>query len=162
EERPEHYLDYFHGGLAVSPGGDWIVDNGWVWHPLGGVISWSLRRWIEENPWGSEDGLAKRGLWGPDYFLDGPPCWIHERTVAIWGYGNDEENLIPAALLFDVESGRRVRWFAGPIGSFIFDRYLFCSSPDAGTSAWDVATGERLFQDASFRPTTFHPGTGEF
>ena len=27
EERPEHHLDYFHGGLVVSPGGRRIADE---------------------------------------------------------------------------------------------------------------------------------------
>jgi hypothetical protein len=106
EERPEHYLDYFHGGLAVSPGEEWVVDNGWVWSPVGFVTSWSLRRWQRDNPWESEDGPSKRSLCGRHYYWDGPLCWIDDRTVAIWGYGNDDENLIPTALLFDVESGR--------------------------------------------------------
>ena len=162
EERPRHYLDYFHGGLAISPGGTWIVDNGWVWHPLGVVVVWSLRRWAEANPWESEDGPTKRSLCSRNYFWGGPLCWIDETTLAVWGYGNDEENLIPAALLFDVESGRLVRWFAGPVGSFAFDRYLFSSSTEAGTSVWDVATGERLLHDTSFCPTAYHPGAGRF
>lgn len=158
EERPEHYLDYFHGGLAVSPGGEWIVDNGWVWMPIGCVTAWSLRRWIKGNPWESEDGPSKRWLCGRHYYWDGPLCWIDDRTVAIWGYGNDDENLIPAALLFDVESGRLVRWFAGPVGSFAFDCYLFSCSTEAGTSVWDIATGERLLHDATFCPMAYHPG----
>jgi hypothetical protein len=162
EERPEHYLDYFHGGLAASPDGEWIVDNGWVWHPVGIVSSWSLRRWLEGNPWESEDGPSKRGLCTRNYFWDGPLCWIDNRTLAVWGYGNDEENLLPAAVLFDVESGRQVRWFAGPVGSFVFDRYLFSSSRDAGTSVWDVATGERLLHDPTFSQTAYHPGARQF
>ena len=162
EERPEHYLDYFHGGLVVSPGGEWIMDNGWVWMPLGYVTAWGLRRWLRDNPWESEDGPSKRWLCGRHYYWDGPLCWIDDRTVAIWGYGNDDENLIPAALLFDAETGRLTRWFAGPAGSFAFDRYLFSYSTEAGTSVWDIATGERLLHDASFCPTAYHPGAGRF
>lgn len=162
EEQPEHYLNYFHGGLAVSPGGGQVVDNGWVWHPVGVVTSWSLRRWIEANPWESEDGPSKRALCDRPYFWGGPLCWIDDRTVAVWGYGNDDENLIPAALLFDVESGRRLSWFAGPDGTFAFDRHLFSYSAKAGTSVWDVTTGERLLHDASFRPSVYHPGAGAF
>jgi hypothetical protein len=117
---------------------------------------------MEDNPWESEDGPSKRRLSYRGCFWDGPLCWIDERTVASWGYGNDDENLIPAALLFDVESGRRIRWFAGPVGSFTFDRYLFSCSMESGTSVWDVATGERLLHDAAFCPTAYHPGTGQF
>ena len=162
EDQPEHYLNYFHGGLFISPACEWIVDNGWVWHPLGIVTAWSVRRWLLENPWEAEDGPSKMGLCERNYFWGGSLCWVDDRTVAVWGYGNDDENLIPAALLFDVESGRRLRWFAGPEGTFAFDRHLFSSSAQLGTSVWDIATGERLLHDASFRPTTYHPGAEEF
>ena len=162
EERPLHYLDYFHGGLAVSPGGEWIVDNGWVWHPLGVVVAWSLRRWAADNLWESEDGSTKRSLCRRNYFWGGPLCWINDNTLAVWGYGNDDENLIPAALLFDITSGRLVRWFPGPVGSFVFDHHLFSFSASGGTSVWDVVTGERLLHDRSFCPTVYHPGVQQF
>src|SRR5439155_21553756 len=29
-EPSPHYLDYFHGGLSVSPAGNTILNNGWV------------------------------------------------------------------------------------------------------------------------------------
>jgi hypothetical protein len=54
------------------------------------------------------------------------------------------------------------RWVAGPAGSFAFDRYLFSDSTEAGTSVWDIATGERLLHDATFCPTAYHPGAGRF
>jgi hypothetical protein len=162
EERPEHDLDYFHGSLAVSPGGDWVADNGWHWHPLGIVVTWSLRHWVETNRWESEDGPSKRELCARNYFWGGPLCWIDNHTLAVWGYGNDDENLLPAAMIFDAESGRLVRWFAGPVGTFAFDGYLFSSSAGSGTSVWDVETVERLLHDASFSPTCYHPGAGRF
>jgi hypothetical protein len=59
-------------------------------------------------------------------------------------------------------SGRLVRWFAGPVGTFAFEGYLFSSSAGSGTSVWDVETGERLLHDASFSPTCYHPGAGHF
>jgi hypothetical protein len=49
EPRPAHYLDYFHCGLTLSPDGAWLVDDGWVWHPMGMLKSFSLRRWLQEN-----------------------------------------------------------------------------------------------------------------
>ena len=162
EERPRHYLDYFHGELTVSPAGEWIVDNGWDWHPLGVVVTWSLRCWAQSNIWESEDGSSKRPLCRRNYFWGGPLCWIAENTLAVWGYGNDDENLIPAALLFDIESGRLVRWFAGPMGCFVFDRHLFSYSVSDGTSVWDVMTGERLLREPSLCPTVYHPGVGQF
>jgi len=162
EKRPDHYLDYFHGRLVVSPGNDWVLDDGWVWHSVGVVQSWNLRRWVGENRWESEDGPSKRLLAYRAYFWNGPICWIDEKTAAVWGFGCDDDNLIPAALLIEVETGRRIRWFAGPIGSFTYDRYLFSSSVEEGTSVWDVATGERLLRDGEFRPAVYHPGARRF
>jgi hypothetical protein len=86
KERPENYLDYFHGGLSISPGGERIADNGWVWHPLGVVTSWELRRWVREHPWESEDGPTRRSLCARKYFWNGPLCWFDDGTLAVWGY----------------------------------------------------------------------------
>lgn len=46
EQRPNHYLDYFHGRLLVSPNQEWIADDGWVWHPIGWINSWNIREYI--------------------------------------------------------------------------------------------------------------------
>ena len=53
EQRPEHYLDYFHGALYLSPDGTRILDDGWVWHPVGIPVVWSVDRWLSENVWES-------------------------------------------------------------------------------------------------------------
>ena len=52
EERPDHYLDYFHGALYVNPSVTRIIDDGWIWHPVGVPQTWSLERWFSENVWG--------------------------------------------------------------------------------------------------------------
>lgn len=54
--RPPHDLDFFHGALTVSPDGRHVADDGWVWAPSGVVTAWSLSRWLDENPYESEDG----------------------------------------------------------------------------------------------------------
>ncbi|WP_165069702.1 hypothetical protein [Paludisphaera rhizosphaerae] len=162
EPCPVHYLNYFHGRLTMSPDGRRIAEDGWVWHPAGVVAAWSLDRWLHENPWESEDGSSRRNLTHRVYFWGGPLCWIDDRTLAVWGFGNDDENLIPAALLFDAETGDRIGWFPGPIGEFAFDRFLFSFTAEHGTSAWDVSTGERVAHDPGFSPTVYHPGIGGF
>ncbi len=113
EKPPEHYLDYFHCGLAVSPNGEWIADNGWVWSPVGMVVSWNLRRWVLENPWESEDGPSKKQLCSRDYFWDGPLCWVDGHMLAVWGLGDDDLLLVPGVRLFDVSTGQELRQFAG-------------------------------------------------
>ena len=163
ENKPsEHYLDYFHCGLTISPDNQWIVDNGWVWAPVGIVRSWSLQQWISSNVWESEDGNSVRDLCNRNYFWDGPCCWINERTLAVWGFGGDDEFMIPAVQLFDLESGKRTRWFAGPQGELTFDKYLFSTSQEYGTSVWDIETGERLHHAKDFQFVSYHRGAKQF
>ncbi len=176
EPEHEHYLDYFHGRLRVSPNQERIAEDGWVWHPMGFVVTWSLNRWIDQNRWESEDGASKKSLCWRAYFWDGPLCWIDDKTLAVWGYGEDDECLLPAARLFDVETGKELRWFAGPDVEFrpgepwsvkpadalVFDTYLFSFSTTNGTSVWDIVTGERLLRDSSFCPLRYHHGAKQF
>ncbi|NOX57919.1 MAG: hypothetical protein GXP29_03560 [Planctomycetes bacterium] len=175
EQPPKHYLDYFHGQLFVSPKGNWIVDNGWVWHPIGLVRSWNLHAWLNRNPWESEDGPSLQTLADWFYFMNGPVCWIDDSTIAIWGWGSDDDWLIPAVRLFDLPSGQETRWFPGPktrskwelprkkiAPSMFFDSYLFSIHDDFGTAVWDVFSGEQLLQDSSLNPVQYHPGSKEF
>ncbi len=174
-QRPQHYLDYFHGRLSISADQAWIVDDGWMWHPVGKIRSWSLNKWLEENIWESEHGQSEKRFSYRAYFWGGPMCWVDEHTLAVWGYGEDDEWLIPAVCLYDVISGSRVRWFAGPEvqsqkqkrladfgGGLVFDRYLFAYSAKYGISVWDVAKGACLLVDETFFPIRYHAGTQEF
>ncbi|NMO18747.1 hypothetical protein HPC49_13270 [Pyxidicoccus fallax] len=156
---PPHYLDYFHCGLTVSPDGAWLVDDGWVWQPVGVLRSFSLRRWLHENVWESEDGPSLKELRACGYFWDAPRCFVGERILAAWGFGVDEEQMVDAVMLYDVESGKLLRWFAGPPrGALAFDgRFLFASAKGHGTSVWDLETGERLHQAPELLPTAWHP-----
>lgn len=158
-ERPPHYLDYFHCGLTVSPDGAFIADGGWVWHPEGVVAAWDLRRWLDDHPYESEDGPSRRVLtWREPW--DTGMCFVDARTLALWGFGEDAR--LPAVQLFDVESGRRLSWFADvPDGTFRFDRWLYVTSPDAGTSVWDVAAGERIAEDRNLTTAVHHEDAHE-
>ena len=97
DERPEHYLDYFHGALYVSPNGENILDDGWVWQPVAVPSAWSIRTWLTKNPFESEDGAS---LVQPCYRdnWDYPMCWINNETVALWHielWDEDEFDLKP-------------------------------------------------------------------
>lgn len=109
------------------------------------------------------------------YFWDGPHCWITDSTVAIWGWGRDNEWLLPAISLFDVRDGHEIGWFPGPecrqtgawppkksAQSLYFDQYLFCVHEKHGTMVWDINTGERLHQDLTLMPIAYHPTSKEF
>jgi hypothetical protein len=183
EPRPEHYLDYFHCSVSVSPDGEYLADNGWVWHPVGVVTAWSLKDWLESNVWESEDGPSLNRLCWRDYFWDGPTCWVGNRKIAVWGIGDDDYLMVPGIRVFDVESGKETGSFAGPVneqvtetaeldgkvsnyvrsaGTLLFDRFLFSSAPAAGMTVWDVADGARLLHEPDFHPQGFHRGMKQF
>jgi hypothetical protein len=162
ETRPEHFLDYFHASLLVSPDQQLVADNGWIWHPIGIVAIWNISRWLRDNVWESENGESKQYLCRRAYYWDGPLCWIDDHRLAVWGYGEDDEWLIPAVRIFDVRSGKQDCWFAGPIGSLVFDDYLFSFDKDEGMSVWDIETGEKLMNDQKFFPKGYHRGAKHF
>jgi hypothetical protein len=161
-DRPEHDLDYFHCGLNVSPSQEYVADNGWVWHPFGVVATWSIRRWLGENVWESEDGPSKHELCHRSGYWDGPLCWVGANRLAVWGYGEDGERLLAAVRIFNVVSGEEEKWFPGPYGNLIYDRYLFSLTDSFGVLVWDVDRGEHLLRDGSFCPLRYHPGAKAF
>lgn len=171
--KPPGQLDYY-SQIVVSPHGNWIVQNGWGWHPVGIVRSWNLPDWVDRNPWESEDGKSLRELVCHDGFWDGPVCWIDDVTVAVWGLGH-ERWIIPAVHIFDVRNGREINWFAGPHPRYpelqeskkcapglFFDQYLFAAHDETGISVWDHVTGQRLLVDPSIAPIHYHPNSKEF
>ncbi len=175
--RPEHYLDYFHGRLMVSPDQNWIVDDGWVWHPWAVVAAWNLPRWLEENVWESEDGPSLRSV--SDFpCWDMPMGWLGDHILALWGYGNDESSLISAVRWVDLSTGAPVDWFPGPEiasmdedgwwkglghrGTLIFDRFLFSVSEKYGTMVWDMDRGMGVLKASEFVPHAYHSGSHTF
>lgn len=183
QERPAHYLDYFQCGLSVSPNCSWLAGNGWVWHPVGVVATWSLKKWLESNVWESEDGPSKKALCWRDYYWDGPLCWIDDRTIAVWGLGEDNILLIPGVRLFDVERGEEKSSFTGPVGgsrkeslqvdgqgqdfihgagNLFFDRWLFSWMEGKPFAVWDISDGAQLLEEQQFCPLNYHPRSKEF
>jgi hypothetical protein len=167
-KRPEHYLDYFHGSLSVSPNETWIVDAGWIWHPVGVDRAWSLGAWMK-NPFESEDGASVVKFRYHDNCWDTPVCWIDDDTPVLWGFGNDDQSMIAAALVYSMREQRLERWFVGPrvrpsrafpprslADSWVFDRWLFAISDEEGTTVWDTASGERIASDPQLKPTRYH------
>jgi hypothetical protein len=155
-------LDYVHGQLVPSPNSDWMADSGWVGGPAGFVSAWSVKRWLDGNLFESEDGASKKYFDQRWYYWDGPMCWVGEEILAVWGYGPDEACLLPAVVLYDVDRGRRLSWFAGPQGWLVHDQYLFSCHGELGTSVWDAQTGEMLHCDRGFHPQRYHRGSRRF
>jgi len=175
EQRPEHYLDYFHGALYLSPDGTHIVDDGWVWHPVGIPVVWSVDRWLSENIWESEDGPTKRDVCARSYYWDHGIAWLNERTVAIGGIGDDDTEMVDGARIFDITStgtagpkwrsdwswAREISAFAGPAGKFFSDKkYLYSAGKD-GLSRWDPRAGVRTGHIENFFPSRHHVWSGE-
>ena len=159
QDRPPHYLDYFHCGLSVSPDHQRIVDNGWVWQPDNVITTWQIEPWLTSNVWESEDGPTKKMLcWRGEW--DQPLVWIDNTHVAIWGYGQDHK-LIPAVRIFDTETARETSWFAGPRGELVFDRVLVSMDRDHGAAVWNVERGSRLAHEP-VSPTRYHPTAKTF
>lgn len=171
ETCPEHYLDYFHGGIYVSPCSSHIVDDGWVWHPVGIPTTWSLDRWLSENVWESEDGSSKKHLCSRDYYWDHAIAWIDEHRVAVGGIGEDDNLMIEGARIFDVTltGSAGTRWtsaceisaFAGPAGIFFSDGTWLYSSDERGLSRWDFKGGACTGHLPKFRPTHHHRSAAE-
>jgi hypothetical protein len=156
-----HYLDYFFGGLAVSPDGARVASGGWVWHPVGMVACWDLRRWLGGHPWESEDGPSRSVVAYRDYGWEAPMCWLDERDLAVWGYGNDDLNLRDAVSIYRMaEAGgpaEPLRWFAGPErGPLHLDGDLLVSVGEAGVTMWAVDAGLRVGVVPGWRPLAFH------
>jgi hypothetical protein len=161
EQRPDHYLDYFHGALSVSPDGRWIADDGWVWHPMGLLRAWDLRRWMAGNPWESEDGPSLRAL-GLRLDWDLPMCWISENLIAVSGIGDEEAVPRPGVRVFDVTTGADVSAFPlpeHPASLFCDGSRIFAAGP-ASLGIWDPATGERTGTVLGFSPSVHHPAAG--
>jgi hypothetical protein len=161
ERPPQHYLDYFHGALHVSPDGRWIADDGWVWHPVGVPTVWDLRRWLDENPWESEDGPTLQSLCWRTSAWNEPVCWVSSTHVAVFGIGPDEVCLLDGVRVFDARDGTEVISFPGPGRPLLADDRRLYSGGTNGLEIWDPSTGERTGAVPGFHPERHHPGAGE-
>ena len=157
----EHHLDYFHGALHASPGGRWLADDGWVWHPIGIPYVWDVRRWLDDNVWESEAGPSRRPLCGRDYHWNVPMCWTGDDRLAVSGIGGDDEAMLAGVRIFDVTTGTQVNTFAGPTGAFFADDRRLYSANEAGLEIWDVDTGQRNGALPGFVPARHHTAAGE-
>ncbi|GAQ76942.1 hypothetical protein T45_08754 [Streptomyces turgidiscabies] len=168
DARPEHDLDYFHGALYVSPDGRRILDDGWIWHPIGIPSVWDLDRWIEGNVWESEDGPSRVDLCARGYYWDHGMTWIDSDRVAVEGIGDHDPDMGPGARIFDTSrtdpSGRAVELLAfdGPTGPFFSDGTRLFSGGDTGLSTWDPVEGRLLGVVPGISPTHHHPGARQF
>jgi hypothetical protein len=165
ENRPDHYLDYFHGALHISPNSVHIADDGWVWHPVGIPTTWSLEQWTSGNVWESEDGPTRKRIYARSYYWDHAMAWLDDKRIAIGGLGEDDEEMIDGARIFDISlpgRPREITAFAGPAGLFFSEGQCLFTSDQSGLSRWDVNDGFRTGYLPGFKPTNNHRGAREF
>lgn len=161
QDTPDHYLDYFHGALSVSPSGRWIADDGWVWHPLGVVRCWDLQRWLHDTVWESEDGATVRAVCSRSYYWGAPMCWLDDRRLVVTGIGFDDDHIIPGVRVFDVDENEELLAFVGPQGQLFSDALrLYSANPD-GVQIWNPRTGHRTARLPGFVPTHHNPWAAE-
>ena len=147
---PAHYLDYFHGRLQVSRDNQWILDDGWVWSPVGIPVWWGLSRWMGENVWESEDGDSRSDAIYRLYYWGVPMAWLDGERLAISGIGFDD--MLAGARIFEAQSGVEITAFAGPDGAFFGDGKRLYTVGNDGLEIWDVESGARQGRITGFRP----------
>jgi hypothetical protein len=174
EVQPAHYLDYFHGAIQLSPSHARIVDDGWVWHPVGVPTTWEVESWIH-NVWESEDGPTRQSLCARDGYWDHALTWLDDARIAIGGLGDDHADVIDGVRILDVSEpgerdqrfgsslpgARELAAFAGPAGSFFSDGRCLFSSDRSGLARWDLHDGSRTGFLQGFQPTHHHRGARE-
>lgn len=170
-DRPDHYLDYFHGALHISPDGRRVLDDGWIWQPYGVPVVWDLDKWLGGDVWESEDGPSRRHLLTRDDW-DRAVVWLDADRVALAGLGDDADGTHPGVRVFDTAlevTGARATpgcvqtiAFEGPDGRlFCHGTLLFASAAD-GLTVWDPQDGTLLVTVPGYSPGQLHPATGEF
>lgn len=154
-----HRLDYFHGALVPSPSGRWLLDDGWVWHPVGIPTICDLRLWLAGDRYVTEHPVR---LSHRSYAWDQPTAWVDESIVAVQRIGTDDEVMLDGVELFDVRTGLRVDTFAGPAGPMWgHGGRLYVNGTD-GLEVWDPGQGARIGLLAGFHPIGHDPKTGAF
>ncbi|KUP21959.1 hypothetical protein [Paenibacillus sp. DMB5] len=192
QTTPEHYLDYFFGKLHVSPDGEWIINTGWIWHPVGRIRAWHLPSW-STNCWEPEDGPTVHCVWESTEDWDYPVTWIDDYTFAVWGmispdmYDEEDEELLiygkdkysPMLVLFDVRTGEQMKFFprmpayrmhSDIKGVFVHPHAqlalvhdkIILWGPDIGLSVLNPDTGDIEYADQTLCPDLYHAPSGLF
>ena len=172
EAEPERHLDYFHGQLLPSPDGSRLLDDGWVWHPVGIPRAWSVSDWLSTNAWESEDGPSAVNLtMREDWNI--PACWIGNQHVALWGLANWDEDVSeetedgPGVRILTVTQNkqtaeRRLRMDLDAtrvIDLYSHGDHLYVTASN-GTTVWNITSGMRIAEYPDFVARLHHTMRG--
>lgn len=135
--------NFYQSGLTAS--NKWVAMNGFTWHPIGQVRVLHL------------DQPQTRVLCQRDGLVDGDLVWLTPTRLGVSGLGALDVMLLPGLRIFDLETQQELPSVPGPEGPFAFDKHLFCHSADTGFTAWDLESGQVIFQDPQFHPLAYHP-----
>ena len=164
--REDRSQNYFHASLHISPNQVWMIDNGWIWHPIGIIQKWKIDEWIHNNPFMLDENISV--LTGSEHFWDRPLCFIDDHRVAVWGKTVDDEqsddDFLSAISILDMKSSEESFFFLVPHEGelFVEDDFLYVVSKEHGTSKWKWTTGEMVKIDPSFIPYRYHPSAKLF
>ena len=154
EKRPPHYLDYFHGGLHLSPSGTALLNDGWVWHPLGMPIIFRPGIWLSEDVWETEDCFKSQVLPANENW-DRGIAWIDDERIVLGDPAG-----VALAFLFNLSTGENMP-IAGPGGYLFSDGSRLFSAIADGLSVWNVEEGSRTGFIPDFTPAFHHPSRHE-
>ena len=179
EHKEPHYLDYFHGRLLLSPSKQWLLDDGWVWAPVGIPTVWSVPAWLDGNPWESEDGPTRKRIAQGEGW-DQPCVWLDDSRIAIWNLGNWEDDgfgncwHVPGVAIFDIHAPRPEEGHGGqlwPMPDLPRATHLHCMGDvlvvvsqvegEGQSWHWSLQTRELLAHHSDFAPQCWHVQRGE-
>jgi len=157
-EGAEHYLDYFHGALTVSPTDAWLLDDGWVWHPISSPTVIDLVAWRGGATYAAErdQHLTYRDVWSQ------PAAWVSDCIVALQGIGLAEEPVVEGVQLYDAASRELIGMIFGPKGPMWGVDGRLAVAAESGLEFWDPAEQARVGMVPDFRPTAYNAQTRSF
>jgi hypothetical protein len=154
----EHYVDCFHGGLTASPNGRWLIDDGWVWHPVGILSAIDLRGWAEDR-YAAEHGIT---VDDPDSVWNRPLAWLDDDILAVQQIGDSRSRTIDGVTLYRAPKFEQVGQFYGPAGRMWAHHGRLHTVTAEGMEVWDPADGARTGLLKGFSPSAYNRETGVF
>ena len=154
----EHYVDFYHGGLTLSPSGRWLLDDGWVWHPVGVLSAIDMRKWAEDR-YAAEHGLT---VSDPENEWNRPLAWLDDDVVAVQRIGGIWNEMVDGVTLFRAPAFEEIGHFYGPAGRMWAHRGRLHTVTHEGMEVWDPADGARTGLLKGFSPTAHDRVAGVF
>ncbi len=152
--RKDSSMPEFRSSVYISPDKKWIVEDGWAWHPIGAIFRWDLNKWIEKNKWEANSGKSLKCIKTALYSWGNPVEWLDNNRLMVWGYGNDDDYILPAIVIYDINTCEELNWFYGPGNNITYDGFLFSFNKK---SIWDEKSNDsnNYFEEKDDTPELF-------